>query len=231
VEASSADAGSLPPGDYVSVVFTDCGVGITPEVFGRIFEPFFSTKAHGAGMGLGLAMVRDTIRESGGDVLVESRPGHGSSFTILLPRSADVVAVAEDQARPAVRPTLQHAVLLVDDETLVRRVTRRILERQGYRVVEAVGGREALAIITDPSARFDVLLTDLVMPGVHGRQIIARCGELRPSVPVVCMTGYAGEREDSQKYGSNLLEVLFKPFTAEGLVRAIAAALAARGVS
>ena len=230
-DAAAPDAGSPPPGDYVSVVFTDDGVGIAPEALGRIFEPFFSTKAHGAGMGLGLAMVRDIVRDADGHVLVESRPGHGSSFTMLLPRSFDAVAVVEQRTGAAVCPVHSHSVLLVDDEALVRTVTRRILERHGYRVIEAAGGAEALAIVNDPTARFDVLLTDLVMPGVHGLQLIARCGELRPSVPVVCMTGFAGEREDLQRTGSNLLEVLLKPFTAEGLVRAIAAAVDARGVS
>jgi CheY-like chemotaxis protein len=141
------------------------------------------------------------------------------------------VAAAQEQARAAARPALPHTVLLVDDETFVRNVTRRILERQGYRVVEAEGGPQALVILDDPSAEFDLLLTDLVMPGVHGRQLIARSGELRPLVPVVCMTGFSGEREDLRQYGSNVVEVLFKPFTAEGLVRAIAAALDAREVS
>ena len=231
IEAPSPEAGSTPPGDYVSVEVVDRGVGMAPEVLGRIFEPFFSTKAHGAGMGLGLAMVRDIMRDAEGHVLVESRPGSGSTFTLLLPRSLEPVAAAEEQAGAAVRPAIPYTVLLVDDETFVRNVTRRMLERHGYRVVEAEGGPQALALLDDPSAEFDVLLTDLVMPGVHGRQLIARCGELRPSVPVVCMTGFAGERGDLHQYGSNLVEVLFKPFTAEGLARAIAAALAARGVS
>ena len=231
MEALSPGAGALPPGEYVSVEVADCGVGMAPEVLGQIFEPFFSTKAQGAGMGLGLAMVRDIIRDAEGHVLVESRPGQGSTFTLLLPRSLEPVAAAEEQARASTRPALSHTVLLVDDETFVRNVTRRILERQGYRVVEAAGGPQALAILDDPSAEFDVLLTDLVMPGVHGRQIIARSGEVRPSLPVVCMTGFSGEREDLRQYGSNVVEVLFKPFTAEGLVRAIAAALDAREAS
>lgn len=231
MEAPPPEAGSLPPGDYVSVAVADSGVGIAPELIGRIFEPFFSTKAHGAGMGLGLAMVRDIVRDSGGHVAVESRPGHGSTFTILLPRSLDPVVAAEERAGAAARPLLPRKVLLVDDEVLVRTVTRRILQREGYLVTEADGGPRAMAIIADPSTVFDVLLTDLVMPGVNGRQLIARCGELRPSVPVVCMTGFAGEREDLHQCGSTLVEVLYKPFTAEGLVRAIAAAFDRRGVS
>lgn len=230
-EVSSREAGSPPPGEYVSVEVADCGVGMTPEVLGRMFEPFYSTKAPGSGMGLGLAMVRDIIGDAEGHVLVESRPGQGSTFTLLLPRSLEPVTAAEDPARPSARPALSHTVLLVDDEIFVRNVTRRILERQGYRVVEAEGEPQALALIDNPSAEFDVLLTDLVMPGVHGRQLIARIGDLRPWVPVVCMTGFSGERDDVRQYGSNVVEILFKPFTAEGLVRAIAAAIDAREVS
>jgi signal transduction histidine kinase/CheY-like chemotaxis protein len=231
MEASSPEAGPPPSGEYVSVEVADCGVGMAPEVLAQIFEPFFSTKAQGAGMGLGLAMVRDIIRDAEGHVLVQSRPGQGSTFTLLLPRSLEPVPAVEEQARASARPALPYTVLVVDDETFVRNVTRRILERQGYRVVEAEGGPQALAIIDDASAEFDVLLTDLVMPDVHGRQVIARSGELRPSLPVVCMTGFSGEREDVRQYGSNVVEVLFKPFTAEGLVQAIAAALDAREVS
>jgi PAS domain S-box-containing protein len=230
MEASSPEADSPPAGDYVSVEVADCGIGIAPEVLGRIFDPFFSTKAQGAGMGLGLAMVRDIIRDTGGYVLVESRPGQGSTFTLLLPRCLEPVAAAEEQAGVSARPALAHTVLLVDDESFVRDVTRRILERQGYRVVEAEGGLQALVILDDPTAEFDVILTDLVMPGVHGRQVIARSEERRPSVPVVCMTGFSGEREDLRQYGANVVEVLFKPFTSDGLARAITAALGARGV-
>jgi PAS domain S-box-containing protein len=234
MEASPPEAGSPPAGEYVSVEVADRGIGMAPEVLGRIFDPFFSTKAQGAGMGLGLAMVREIIRDIGGWVLVESRLGHGSTFTLLLPRSLEMVAAVEEQAGEAgasARPALAQTVLLVDDETYVRDVTRRILERHGYRVVEAEGGRQALVILDDPSAEFDVVLTDIVMPGVHGRQVIARSGELRPSVPVVCMTGFSGEREDLRQYGANVVEILFKPFTSDALVRAIAAALGARGVA
>ncbi len=228
---AAAGPDAPPAGDYVSVTVADNGAGIAPDVIGRIFEPFFSTKPHGAGMGLGLAMVRDIVRESEGYVLVESEPGRGSSFTVLLPRSLEQVSDAEEQSRAAVAPGRSYTILMVDDETFVRKVTRRILERHGYRVIEAEGGPQALEVVEDPSAAFDLLLTDLVMPGVHGRQLIARCAELRPSLPVVCMTGFAGEREDLDQSAANVAEVLLKPFTADGLVRAVAAAVAAKGAA
>jgi CheY-like chemotaxis protein len=119
-------------------------------------------------------------------------------------------------------------VLVVDDEPFVRSVTRRILERHGYGVIEAGGGPQALALIGDPAVSFDLLLTDLVMPGVHGRQLIARCRELRPEIPAVCMTGFAGETADPGSYAANLAEVLSKPFTADALIRAVASAILSR---
>jgi PAS domain S-box-containing protein len=229
VEVSSQDAPGVPPGDYASMAVVDSGVGMTPDVLARIFEPFFSTKSHGAGTGLGLAMVRDIVREAGGHVLVRSAPGEGSSFTVLLPRTLEAVATVEKAAPPATDPVHAHMVLLVDDEAPVRTVTRRILERHGYGVIEADGGREAMTLIDDPAVAFDVLLTDLVMPDIHGRELVTRCGERRPSVPVLCMSGFAGDCEDFECCGDNLVEILSKPFTADRLARAIAAALERRG--
>lgn len=229
IEATSPDAPGVPPGDYASVAVVDHGVGMTPDVLARIFEPFFSTKSHGAGTGLGLAMVQDIVREASGHVLVRSAPGEGSSFTVLLPRTLEAVAPAVEAAPAASRPARAHTVLLVDDEAFVRTVTRRILERHGYGVIEAGGGREALALVDNPAVAFDVLLTDLVMPDLHGRELVARCGERRRSVPVLCMTGFAGDGEDLERYGDNLVAILPKPFTADRLVRAVAAALERRG--
>lgn len=229
VGISSPEAGDLQPGEYVSIVVADEGAGMNAEVLSRIFEPFFSTKAHGTGMGLGLAMVHGIVHDAGGRVLVQSVVGRGSSFTILLPRTLAPAAVAEPETEGANRPGHLHTVLVVDDEPSLRTVARRILERHGYRVIEAASGDEALPVIADPSVQFDVLLTDLVMPGINGRELIARCEGYRPSVPVVCMTGFAGESDDQHWDRKNLVEILSKPFTAEGLERAIAAAVARRG--
>lgn len=232
VVEAPADEGGPPPGSYVAVVVTDTGVGMAPEVARRIFEPFFSTKAPGAGMGLGLAMVNEIVRDSGGCVSVESAPGQGTSFTILLPRTIEPAPAGGETAEPAGQPgrERERTVLVADDEPFVRSVTRRILERHGYKVIEAEGGPQALSIIDDSAVLFDLLLTDLVMPGVHGRQLIARCLERRPDVPAVCMTGFAGEQADLGVYGSNLAQVLFKPFTADALVRAVAGAIESRRV-
>jgi len=225
--ASPGVAGS-PPGDSVSLVVRDTGVGMSPDVLERVFEPFFSTKTDHGGMGLGLAMVHGTVLDSGGRILVESEVGRGSSFTILLPRTDEPAAREEGSGQVAARPDHRITVLLVDDEDHVRTVARRLLEHRGYAVIEAVSGSAALAVIADPAVALDVLLTDLVMPGIHGRQLIARCGELRPSLPVVCMTGFAGEGDDPTQYGGSLVTLLSKPFSARELERAIAAAASRR---
>jgi two-component system, cell cycle sensor histidine kinase and response regulator CckA len=228
VATVSASTARLPPGDYVALCVRDEGVGMTPEVRERIFEPFFSTKSATGGMGLGLAMVQDIVQGSKGRIVVESAPDRGAVFTILLPRTEAPVVAHRDGAAPKTTPVLGKTVLIVDDEDKVRVVARRMLERHGYCVLEAAGALAALDIITDPSAPIDILLTDLVMPGLDGRQLIARCAVLRPSLPVVCMTGFAGDDDDPRGYGRNLVAILSKPFSADTLTRAVDTAGATR---
>jgi PAS domain S-box-containing protein len=228
VMAVAPSTGGLPPGDYVSLLATDTGVGVSPDVLARIFEPFFSTKSADTGMGLGLAMVHGFILDAGGRILVESTVGRGSSFTILLPRTDLPVAIAASGAGAPEHPARPCVVLLVDDESNVRAVARRLLERDGYRVVEASNGRDAADVLGDVSVELDVLLTDLVMPGLSGRQLIARCEQLRPDLPVVCMTGFSGESDDPRQFGKNLVSLLSKPFSSEVLRRAVASAVAGR---
>jgi PAS domain S-box-containing protein len=231
VTAVSPSTGKLPPGEYVALSVRDQGCGMTAEVEARIFEPFFSTKADTGGMGLGLAMVHDIVQASKGRIVVDSAPGLGATFTILLPRTQAVVATDEAHPAPAPVPAPGKTVLIVDDEDKVRVVARRMLERHGYYVLEATGGLEALEIVADASTPIDVLLTDLVMPGLDGRQLIARCAALRPSLPAVCMTGFAGDEDSPLAQGPNLVMVLSKPFSSETLVQAVGAAAAARGPS
>lgn len=221
VTAVSPATAGFPPGDYVSLSVADQGVGMTAEVREHIFEPFFSTKSAMGGTGLGLAMVHGLVAESGGRIVVDTEPGRGSVFTILLPRSHATPTSADAPGGHAGRLALPHTILVVDDEGDVRTVARRILERQGYEVLEAGGGAEALEVIARPGVHVDVLLTDLVMPGMHGRELIARCAELRPDLPIVCMTGFAGDNDDPTEYGTNLAVLLSKPFSSGALGRAV----------
>jgi signal transduction histidine kinase/CheY-like chemotaxis protein len=218
----------LAGGEYAVVSVTDEGEGMTPEVQARIFEPFFTTKAHDRGLGLGLAMVKSTVDECAGAIDVQSLPKRGTTFTILLPATREVSSSDARSPKPVASPPAARSVLLVDDEASVRRLARRMLDRHGYRVVEADGGAAAMKVVDDPSQPIDLLLTDLVMPGLHGTDLIERFGAARPNVPVVCMTGFAGGPADAPGVGEIVTAVVSKPCSAEQLLHAVGAALEER---
>jgi CheY-like chemotaxis protein len=224
VRESSADPGHLQAGDYVAVVVADQGTGIADEIRHRIFEPFFSTKPKDRGVGLGLAMVHGIVSGCGGHVAVESRVGQGATFTVLLPRSAEVAAVVAPAPSSAAAGGQGRHVLLVDDELGVRTIVRRMLARAGYVVTEASCGQDALALVAADSLQVDLLVTDLVMPGLHGHDLITRIRERCGPVPVVCITGFAGEKGGDALRDAGVSAIVTKPFSSEVLLRAVAAA-------
>jgi two-component system, cell cycle sensor histidine kinase and response regulator CckA len=228
ITASAAHADRLPAGDYVALTVEDDGAGMTEDVRLRIFEPFFSTKPRDLGMGLGLAMVHGIVTQCRGGITVESVKDRGSTFTILIPRAQGALQ-ADPEAPPVPGPhQALRRVLLVDDEPGVRSVVGRMLERSGYRVLQAGGGEEALAVLRREPAGVDLVLTDLVMQGMHGRELIARLRELYPRTPVVCMTGFAGEQADANRPDAVASVVLTKPFSSDVLLRVVVDALAQR---
>jgi CheY-like chemotaxis protein len=170
---------------------SDTGVGMDRETMGRAFEPFFTTKPVGEGTGLGLATVYGIVKQSGGYVWAYSEPGMGTTFKIYLP----VVGGAPAQRRGGEAPPMAipgEAVLVVEDEASVRKIIARVLREQGYRVLEASHGREALAIAADPVTRIDLIIADVVMPELAGRELAARLGERRPGIPLLFTSGYTG---------------------------------------
>lgn len=187
-------------GDYLCIEVRDTGTGIAPEHLPRVFEPFFTTKEVGKGTGLGLATVFGIVEQHGGWVTVESRLGEGSTFTVWLPchREAEATETAP-QRLPAgssrdTAPGGHETILLVEDEDLVRLVGRRLLTRQGYRVIEARNGRHALELWKDHANEIDLLLTDVVMPeGISGQELAKRLQSERPGLKVVYTSGYAAE--------------------------------------
>jgi PAS domain S-box-containing protein len=222
-------------GSEVAIMVADDGVGIPDAVLPRIFEPFFTTKAPGRGTGLGLAMVASIVKRAGGRVEVASEAGHGTTFTIVLP-----AAVTEAEDAPAVPVPVRgetspphgtpasgvcHTVLLVDDDPLVRHTSRRMLELGGYQVLEAPDGAAALALAEDLNQQIDLLLTDLLMPGLSGTDVIAGFRPLRPGVPIVCVTGFAAEQEGGSALALQVHAIVAKPFTMAVLNRAITEAL------
>jgi PAS domain S-box-containing protein len=222
---SSRPIDGLPPGDFVALEVIDAGTGMDDVVRARIFEPFFSTKPKDRGVGLGLAMVHGIITRAGGHVMVETAPGEGTTFRIFLPRTTEILDY-RTTLQEAISPApVARTVLLVDDEPSVRAITRRLLERAGYRVLEAADGHEALSIAARPDVRVDLLLTDMVMPGLTGQQVVVRFRAARPGVPIVAITGYAGESPQVVAAGeAGLSGLVTKPFSADALIRAVATA-------
>jgi len=195
----------------------DNGPGIAPEIARRVFEPYFTTKALGKGTGLGLAMVHGIVQQAGGDITVQSQPGRGALFRILLPSTT-----AELTAEPvtAVSVAVQGAtVLVVDDDDGVRRLSERILKQAGYVVVSALSGPAALAFASEHPGVIDLLLSDMVMPGMSGRELAHALVEQRPGIKVLFMSGYdPGATAPRQK-------LIAKPFSRQALLDAVSEAM------
>jgi PAS domain S-box-containing protein len=204
-------------GGYVRLRVSDTGAGMGPEVAKRVFEPFFTTKPRGEGSGLGLATVYGIIAQAGGSAQIDSEPGLGTTFTALFPASEAEPAVAE-QASVKAGTGRGEMILVVEDEDALREVTRRILIRNGHSVLTAADGIEAIEVAKGYEGEIHLLLTDVVMPQMLGKEVADRIQSIRPGIPVLFMSGYAqpvlashGTMED----GVTLLE---KPFTEAGLL-------------
>jgi two-component system cell cycle sensor histidine kinase/response regulator CckA len=224
-----AELGSeiLPVADYAALSISDTGCGIPPNVLGKIFEPFFTTKEVGKGTGLGLSTVYGIVKQSGGYIFADSKVGVGTTFVIYLPvhheeggaQKAPVVPKAPQQETWG-----SGNVLLVEDEAMVRTVAERALTRQGYTVVTASNGEEALEIVTRGDA-IDLLISDVVMPAMDGPTMVREVRKLRPEIPVLFMSGYA---EEQLRKSIDIDHVAFlpKPFSVQELAEAARKVLA-----
>jgi CheY-like chemotaxis protein len=206
-----------PSGPHVMLAVTDTGVGITPEDIDRIFDPFFTTKEAGKGTGLGLSTVHGIVEQSGGHIWVYSEPGRGTSFKVYLPRSNETGATnARTDRAEAVRPG-HETVLLVEDDPVVRKMTARVLRRAGYTVIEAGDGLEALRMCSNPDTQFALVLSDMVMPALGGRDLATHVGRLRPGVPTLLMSGYTRDAMVHSAGMSATESFIEKPFTPDAL--------------
>jgi len=203
------------PGRFVALTISDNGVGMDAETKRHIFEPFFTTKPRGSGTGLGLATVYGIVQQSGGWVEVESAPGHGTTFRIMLP-AVPGAATRDAEISPKVTPG-HETVLLVEDQADVRLLASTILERLGYSVLEADSGARALEVSGQFQGRIDLLLTDVVMPGMTGRALARRLRNLRPSIKVLLVSGYAENDGAESQGGESEFELLPKPYTPSAL--------------
>jgi two-component system cell cycle sensor histidine kinase/response regulator CckA len=210
----------MTPGTYVMVAVSDTGHGMDAETQAHVFEPFFTTKEQGKGTGLGLATVYGIIKQSGGFIWVESEVGEGTTFRVLLPPARDA---ATDQEVKTISPSLRgsETVLLVEDEEYVRSLVRRSLNSKGYEVLEASNGQDALRLAEQHEGPIHLVITDVVMPGMGGRELVERLATIRPSTKILYMSGYADDailHHGELGAGTALLQ---KPFTADALARTV----------
>jgi signal transduction histidine kinase len=226
-ERTQVDAATNPAdypvasGDYVRICVCDDGAGMTAEVLAHLFEPFFTTKEVGEGTGLGLPFVHGVARQAGGFVTVRSQLGKGTTVSVSLPIAAAETRPAGPMAPPLPRRAARAAtILLVEDEAAVRAATERILTRAGYQVKCAASAEDACAIFDPEPDAIDLLLTDVVMPGMHGPELAGRLAGVRPDLPVVFVSGYS-DRMPSLPVVSSRAAFVAKPFTVAALVDAV----------
>ncbi|HEU0141365.1 MAG TPA: ATP-binding protein [Bryobacteraceae bacterium] len=220
----------LEPGPCVILSVADDGAGMTDEVLSHLFEPFFSTKEKGKGTGMGLSMVYGIVRQSGGDVRVGSQPGMGSVFQIMLKRAGRVETSSLPEPEET-SPGQAHGetILLVEDEAGVRQFAAEALRRRGFKVLEATDGREGLRTFERHRAEIDLVLTDVVMPAMTGRELAQIMRAKDPSLPVLYMSGYTDDIILSYGLDGAEIPLLSKPFTADVLTRRVQQTLAASG--
>lgn len=214
-------AHSTLPGRYVRLVFSDNGVGMTSDVRRRIFEPFFTTKEQGKGTGLGLATVYGIVKQSGGHLEVESQPRIGTTFTIYFPQvlhESDEEVLREQPVKPE---GSAETVMVVEDEDGIRGLISEILKRNRYRVIEAPGGARALLMSEAFGDTIHLLLTDVVMPEMSGRELARRLRAQRPFIKILFMSGYSDETVADASEAGHDAAFLQKPFTPEGLLKKV----------
>jgi len=209
------------PGRYVELAVRDTGVGMAEDTRRRIFEPFFTTKAVGEGTGLGLAMCYGIVKQSGGHITVDSDPGRGTTFRLYFPEVDAEQPPEPDESTPGPAMGGEEVILLVEDEDRLRKLFQTVLSQQGYVVLTASSGDEALSTAAEYQGHIDLLLTDVVLPGMSGREAARRLALVRPGTRIMLMSGYAEDLIISRGVVEPGISLLTKPFAPEDLVRRV----------
>jgi CheY-like chemotaxis protein len=212
---------TLLPGEYVLLSVTDTGDGMDEETKSHIFEPFFTTKGPGKGTGLGLATVYGVVRQTGGGISVESEPGRGSTFRIYLPMVRDPVDYPKAPSAPVEKSDNFETVLVVEDEEIVRDLVCAVLEEEGYNVICAADGLEALDVAGKFDGNIHLLVTDVIMPHMNGPELATKLSELRPDMKVLYVSGYSDNDIGDHGVLDPRFELLQKPFSPQALARKI----------
>jgi len=221
LDAATARDHDTTPGEHVFFAITDTGSGMSAQVAARAFEPFFTTKPVGKGTGLGLAMCEGIVRQAGGHITLDSEPGRGSTFRVFLPRAADEPSAPITRAPTRSPARGRETLLLVEDEPLILRMTKRVLSELGYTVLTASDGLEALEVLGHHPGDVQLLITDVVMPKMSGRELAARVTALRPDIRVLYSSGYAADAMGEDGVIGEGINFLAKPYEPSRLADAV----------
>jgi two-component system cell cycle sensor histidine kinase/response regulator CckA len=222
VDAIVGKTASEATGTFVRMTVTDSGVGISPEVHEHLFERFFTTKAHGKGTGLGLALVYGIVKDVGGEIVVRTTEGAGASFEIFMPRVEERISQAvSGKAKPSGVSSAPKTILLVDDQEDIRGLIRQFLERAGFKVIEAENGQQALELAEAYDGYIDVLLTDVLMPKMDGVTLSWRLSAKRPDMKILFISGQPGNQIDALKDAALTSAFMPKPFSLQSLLHKI----------
>jgi CheY-like chemotaxis protein len=225
-EHYSSEHSPVIPGRYVMLAVGDTGVGMSKDTKEHAFDPIFTTKEAGKGTGLGLATVYGVVKQSGGYVWIYSEPGEGTTVKLYFPEVSAAAAFnssSSDQTITVAKAGKRgsETILLVEDEEAVRGLTSRILQKQGYRVLAAQHGREAMDIATKEEGIIHLVLTDIVMPGMNGRGLVERLSGIRPTIKSLYMSGYTDDDIVRRGFVEPSKSFLQKPFTSDGLLQTV----------
>ncbi len=221
IEVGDSESTELKSGKYAVLAVTDTGEGMDLQVQRRVFEPFFTTKPSGKGTGLGLSTVYGIIQQSGGRITVKSQVGQGTTFTVYLPRTTSAPPLPESHV-PAQSPAhSSETILLVEDEQMLRKLVKQVLEKNAYKVLEAESAQAAIRVSEQHSGRIHLLLTDVVMPGESGRQLAEKLHPIRPDMRVLYMSGYTDDAVVRHGIQHDQVRLLQKPFAPADLLREV----------
>ena len=212
-------------GSYVRIAVSDPGTGMSPETLSHIYEPFYTTKEQGKGTGLGLSTVFGIVKQTGGTINCYSEIGKGTAFTIYLPMTSEQPEPSNDMPVRQPEKRGSEKILLVEDEEAVRRFARTVLEREGYVVIEASGGEEALSQVSTGATDISLLVTDVVMPRFGGRELARRLEEMLPALSILYISGYTSNAIENNELLGAGVDFMQKPFGSRDFLAKVRALL------